>query len=452
MKIDQSINPGHWLSFIIFLLLALNVSAQGHSPKKVFVFTIDSEIDPRTNRYSELALDEAREVEADLVILELDTYGGAVNDADDIRTRILDFDIPIYVFINKDAASAGALISIACDSIYMAPGASIGAATVVVGTGEAAPDKYQSYMRSIMRSTAEAQGRDPKIAEAMVDQTIEIDTVSKAGQVLTLSTTEAMKLGFCEAEVQSIDEILERTGFAGATVVNFELSASEKVIRFFLNPVISGLLILIIIGGIYFELQTPGVGFPIMASIVAAILYFTPYYLNGLAENWEILAFMCGVVLLALEIFVIPGFGIAGISGIVLSIGALVLVMVNNDMFDFSFVDTNELLAAISSTIAGMIAAIIIMALGGARLANSQMFKRVALHDTQNRLEGYTSNFQTKSYLGQRGQAYTVLRPGGKVLIDGEILDAYTRGEFIDSGLEVEVIDESGTSLKVRKV
>ena len=296
---------------------------------------IDSEIDPRTNRYSELALDYAEEIDADIVILEMDTYGGAVNDADDIRTRMLEFDKPVWVFINKDAASAGALISIACDSIYMTPGASIGAATVVVATGEAAPDKYQSYMRSIMRSTAEATGRDPQIAEAMVDQTIEIDSITEAGKVLTFSTSEAIKHNFCEAEVKSVEEILERNGIEKYEIKKFELSRSERIIRIFLNPFVSGILILVIIGGIYFELQTPGVGFPIAASIIAAIFYFVPYYLNGLAANWEIIVFFVGVILLLVEVFVIPGFGVAGIGGILLMVGALILVMLNNDFFDF---------------------------------------------------------------------------------------------------------------------
>ncbi|MCK5103964.1 MAG: nodulation protein NfeD, partial [Cyclobacteriaceae bacterium] len=254
------------LLFMVWLFSA-SFAFSDNEEKKVLLMKIDSEIDPRTNRYSELALDYAKEIEADLVILELDTYGGAVNDADDIRTRMLEFDKPIWVFINRDAASAGALISIACDSIYMASGASIGAATVVMATGEAAPDKYQSYMRSIMRSTAEANGRNPKIAEAMVDQEIEIDSITEAGNVLTFSTSEAIKHNFCEAEVKSVEEILERNGIEKYEIIEFELNLSERIIRIFLNPFVSGILILVIIGGIYFELQTPGVGFPILASI-----------------------------------------------------------------------------------------------------------------------------------------------------------------------------------------
>jgi membrane-bound serine protease (ClpP class) len=423
---------------------------QASSETVVMLMKIQSEIDPRTNRYTKLALEEARAMEADLVVLELDTYGGAVNDADDIRTRIMEFDKPIYVFINKDAASAGALISIACDSIYMAPGASIGAATVVVATGEAAPDKYQSYMRSIMRSTAEAQGRNPRIAEAMVDENIAIDTITKAGEVVTFSTQEAIKYGFCEAEVRSVEDLLERAGVTSYSMEEFKLSGTERIIRFFINPIVSGLLILIILGGIYFELQTPGVGFPLAAALLAAVLYFVPYYLNGLAENWEIIAFVVGLGLIALEIFVIPGFGIAGISGIVLSLGSLILVMLNNDLFDFSFVDNQDIFLAVATTLLSLLASVIIMFIGGMRLTQTNLFKRIALQTTQNRSDGYTSNFKQQSYMGKKGTAYTVLRPSGKIIIDGELFDAYTRGEYIDRNTTVIVIDESGTSLKVK--
>ena len=166
---------------LTFTLLPFFVNAQKEN-KRILLAEVKSNIDPRTNRYTKLLIDEAKNENYDIIVIEMDTYGGAVNDADDIRTRILDFEKPIYVWINKDAASAGALISIACDSIYMSSGASIGAATVVTGDGAQAPDKYQSYMRSIMRSTAEAKGRDPKIAEAMVDEDIKVDSILKKGK------------------------------------------------------------------------------------------------------------------------------------------------------------------------------------------------------------------------------------------------------------------------------
>uniref|UniRef100_UPI0039C917FF SDH family Clp fold serine proteinase n=1 Tax=Cecembia rubra TaxID=1485585 RepID=UPI0039C917FF len=215
--------------------------------KKIYTFLIDDNIDPRMNRRVQLALEDAKNKEADLILIEMDTYGGAVNDADDIRTMILEADIPIHVWINKDAASAGALISIACDSIYMASGASIGAATVVMGGGgDAAPDKYQSYMRSMMRSTAEAKGRNPKIAEAMVDQNIEIEGVSAKGSVITFSVSEAIENGFCEGQADSKKEIIEeKLGIKEYEIIAYEISGVEKVIAFFLNPVVSGFLILV---------------------------------------------------------------------------------------------------------------------------------------------------------------------------------------------------------------
>lgn len=441
------------LSMLLFLStgFSLVMAQENEDTLQVFTMELRAGIDPRTNRYTELALEAAREQNADLVIVDINTYGGAVNDADEIRTRFLEFEKPIYTFINKNAASAGALISIATDSIYMAKGASIGAATVVTQEGVAAPDKYQSYMRSIMRSTAESTGRNPLIAEAMVDESIEIEGITKEGEVITFSTSEAIEHGFAEAQVNSITELLQNAGVENYEISTFQLSGAEKIISFFINPIVSGLLIMIILGGIYFELQTPGVGFPILAAIIALILYLVPYYLNGLAENWEIIAFFVGLVLIALEIFVIPGFGIAGISGILLSLGSLVLIMLNNDFFDFSFVPFEQVVISISTALGGLLAGVIMMFLGGARLMNTNVFRRISLEDVQDRLQGYTSNFQTTSFMGKTGTAFTVLRPSGKIMIDGDIYDAYTRGDYIDKNTKVIVIDESGTSLKVRK-
>lgn len=446
---------GRLKSFVIIICLLLQILANnvvnGQDKKdKVMVMEIKSEIDPRTNHYVELALEHAKDIEADYVIIEMDTYGGIVTDAKDIVENILDFEKPIWVFINKDAASAGALISIACDSIYMAAGANIGAATVVTQDGAAAPDKYQSYMRSTMRSIAEEKGRDPKIAEAMVDQTIEIDSITKAGQVITFSTSEAIKHGFCEAKVSSIEEILERNKIEDYELVKYELSTTNAIIEFFLNPFISGILIMVIVGGIWFELQTPGVGFPIAASLVALILYFVPYYLTGLAENWEIIAFFIGLILIGLEVFVIPGFGVAGIAGITLTLGSLVLVMLNNDAFDFTFVEFDSILIAVVVASVGVVGGLILLFVIGVKMTDSKLFARVALTDTMNRSEGYTSSFNDKSMVGKSGVAHTVLRPSGKVLIDGDVYDAYTRGDYIDKDKKVIVTSDEGTSLKVK--
>jgi membrane-bound serine protease (ClpP class) len=444
MKIRYSI-----IVLIFYALLPISLLAQS---TKVLQLGIKDDIDPRMNRYIELALETAENGNYDLIIIEMDTYGGLVTDAKDIVEKLLDFETPVYVYINKDAASAGALISIACDSIYMAPGASIGAATVVMGQGEAAPDKYQSYMRSTMRSTAEEKGRDPRIAEAMVDERIEIEGVTAAGEVITFTTSEAITHGFCEAEVNSIEEILERTGVTEYEIDEYTLSSVDKVIAFFLNPVLSGVLIMIIVGGIWFELQSPGVGFPILASMVAASLYFIPYYLTGLAANWELILFVVGLILIGIELVAIPGFGVFGISGIVLTVSSLILVMLGNDVFDFTFVPMKEIFIASSTTLGGLVGSFLILFLGGMKLTQTKFFNRMALSAVQERSKGYTAKFRENTLLGMQGKAYTVLRPSGKVIIDGEVYDGYTRGEYILKEEPIEVISEEGTTVLVKKV
>lgn len=434
------------------LLLFSVLTVQAQDKKRVMVLEIRDEIDPRMTRYVKLAVEHAEKTNADIVVVDMDTYGGVLTDAKEIVDMMMALKQPVWVFINSDAASAGALISIACDSIYMAPGASIGAATVVTGTGgEAAPDKYQSYMRSIMRSTAEENGRDPRIAEGMVDERVVIDSVKQAGKVITFTTSEAMEYGYCEAKVESIEEILKRNKIDSYELDRFKLGAVERIIAFFLNPFISGILILVIIGGIYFEMQSPGIGFPLFASITALILYLVPYYLNGLADYWEIIALFGGLTLIFLEVFVIPGFGVAGISGIALTVSSLVLIMLNNDFFNFEFVPFGDIVVAFFATIGGISGGFLLLFFGGAHITKTRAFQRIALTEMQESSQGYSVNSQAQVLNGKKGMAHTVLRPSGKVMIDGQIYDAFTRGEFIEKGTEIEVVGTEGVTLKVKQ-
>lgn len=437
--------------FFIITILGLSTLSIVQAQTKVLKLNIDAEIDPRMNRYIDLGLTEAKNGDYDIIMIEMDTYGGLVTDAKDIVEMLLDFEKPVYVWINKDAASAGALIAIACDSIYMAPGSSMGAATVVTAQGEAAPDKYQSYMRATMRTTAEETGRDPAIAEAMVDKSIEIEGITEEGKVLTFTTSEAIKNGFCEGVMKSIEDILDKNIEGDYKMDEFSPGFIEKIVAIFLNPYLSGLLLMVIIGGIYFELQTPGVGFPIFASITAAVLYFVPYYLTGLAANWELVLFVVGLLLIGLEVAVIPGFGLAGILGISFALSALVLVMLDNDTFDFTFVPMENILTAVTTIMAAILGSFVIMFFGGVRLANSKIINRVALTTTQDKSAGYTARFH-ESMIGKEGVVHTVLRPGGKVMIEDTLFDALTRGSYLDKGENVTVISEEGNALVVRKV
>ncbi len=423
------------LLLLILLTISTGLLSAQQTQKKVFTFSIDQDIDPGMNRRVKLAIDQAEALKVDIILIEMDTYGGAVTDADEIRTRILESKIPVYVFINKDAASAGALISIACDSIYMAPGASIGAATVVNGTdGAAAPDKYQSYMRSMMRSTAEATGRNPQIAEAMVDEKLVVPGISDSSSVITFSVAEAIQNGFCEGEYATAKEILAAQGLQSAEIIAYEEKTVDTIISFFLSPAVSGILILLIIGGIYFELQTPGVGFPLAVALSAALLYFIPYYLNGLAENWEILAFVIGIILLAVEFFIIPGFGVFGVAGIVLTLGGLVLGMLPNQAFDFELVPSSQLFGALLTVILSALVGVGMVFWLTPKVNEWGAFKHLTLATTQDRSKGYTSSTYSEDMVGKIGKVHSRLRPSGKVEIAGEIYDAYSRGEFLEQG------------------
>jgi len=437
---------------LVFLVLLTPVSKAQTAKSKVMVMEIKDEIDPRMLRYVKLALENAEKIKADYVVIDMDTYGGVLTDAKEIVDLIMDFKKPVWVYVNSDAASAGALISIACDSIYMSPGATIGAATVVEGAGgQAAPDKYQAYMRGIMRSTAEKNGRDPRIAEGMVDERIVIDSIKQEGRVITFTTKEALKYGFCEAQVESIQEILKRNKVTNYELENFKLGTTEKIIAFVINPFISGILILIILGGIYFELQTPGIGFPLFASVTALILYLVPYYLNGLAEYWEIIALFVGILLLMAEVFVIPGFGVAGIAGIILTVMSLVLIMLNNDFFNFEFVPMGDIIRATFAAIGGISGGMLLLFFGGARLTETKAFQRMALTDQQESSRGFSVNTSTIDMLGKKGVSHTVLRPSGKVFIDEIVYDAFTRGEYVEKGESIEVVGIEGVTLRVKK-
>jgi membrane-bound serine protease (ClpP class) len=421
--------------------------------KKVYVFEVKEEIGPAVWRKMQKAFEEANAWPADLILLHMNTYGGMVLHADSMRTKILNSKIPVWVFVDNNAASAGALISIACDSIYMRKGANIGAATVVDQTGSEMPDKYQSYMRSTMRSTAEAKGRNPDIAQAMVDASIRIDGIIDSGKVLTFTASEAIANGFCEGMHESISEVLEENGFPVHEMRIYQVTVLETFIGWMVNPAVSGILILIIIGGIYFELQTPGVGFPLIASITAALLYFTPLYLEGLAANWEIILFMAGLVLLGVEVFVLPGYGVAGVSGIILIMSALILSLIYNVGFDFEMTMPAQIINAFLTVILGTVGGFFGSIYLAKRFLSTTMMSSMVLSSVQNREEGYVGvNSKESELIGRTGKAHTLLHPSGKVEIDGDIFDATALTSYIEKGESIQVVKHETAQLFVKKV
>lgn len=440
---------------ILSLMMSwLALSAFAENKAKIYLFKVEEDISQPAVMRVEKALEKAKENNSDLVIMQLNTFGGELAAADKIRTMLLQSEIPIWAYINNNAASAGALISIACERIYMHSGSSIGAATVVNQSGEVQPDKYQSYMRSLMRTTAEARGRRPDIAEAMVDPDIEVKDIIDSGKVLTFTTEEAIANNYCEGQAESIAELLKITNITNYTIEEQHYTLVEKMINFLINPMISGLLIMLIIGGIYFEFQSPGIGFPLAMAILGALLYFAPLYLEGLAANWEIIIFIVGLLLLAIEIFLFPGFGIAGIGGIICIVGGLALSLIGNVGFDFSIVPSSDMIQSFSIVIISVsIAFPLAIWLGKKMFTNNVFGDKLALAIEQKASEGYTvSQPEFNSLIGEEGVAETILRPSGKVRIANDIYDAVAQISYIERGEKIVVVEHENSNLVVTKI
>lgn len=450
-----------WIVLFLFATTFPSISKENHL---VYKIDIKKEIDNTTRIYLRNGLNEANALGADAILIHMNTYGGLVDAADSMRTAILYNPVPVYVFIDNNAASAGALISIACEKIFMRKGANIGAATVVNQTGAAMPDKYQSYMRSMIRSTAEAHGkdtiihgtdttykwkRDPLIAEAMVDERVAIPNLIDTGKVLTFTAQEAKKWGYCDGIAETPEEVITHyLGFHDYEMKSYTPTWFDNIKGFLLNPVFQSLLILIIIGGIYFEMQTPGLGFPSAAALLAAILYFAPLYIDGLAQNWEILLFIIGILLIAVEIFVIPGFGFAGITGIILVVSGLIMSLLNNTDFNFEGVSRTEFGEATLTVLVGLVGGFMLMIWLSNKIGHKGMFRQVALHTD---LKDSISFPNLSDLIGKEAFADTVLRPSGKIRIGEDLYDGVSESGFIDKGTKVKIVRFENAQIYVER-
>ena len=426
---------------IFTFILSLAACGLLHASDSLTVFyriRLDMDIDKAAQRKVVSGLEKAEAAGADYVMLDLDTYGGAVDAADSIRTAVLRCEMPVVAYVNMQAASAGALISIACDSIYMKTGSSMGAATVVNQNGEEMPDKYQSFMRGMMRSTAQANGRDPKIAESMVD----------TANVLSLTPDEAMKVGYCEGickdEVEVVKSVIGDNAFEIKNMDD-DMTWLDRLALLLLNPLLQSIFMMMIVGGIFVEIRTPGIGLPLVTAIVGALLYFAPAYMFHLAEHWEILMFVVGLILIGVEIFVLPGFGVCGISGIILVVLALAFSMVDNVEFYRwdGTLDISPILKPLGIVIISSAAAIFGAVWLVRRLYPTRAFDHVALREEMKASEGYTGVVSgLEGLVGEEVTVFTDMRPSGKVMTeDGRIHEATLKyGGFASKGEKLTVV------------
>jgi membrane-bound serine protease (ClpP class) len=443
-----------WCLLLVALLcsFALPGAAQQGARAVVYVVPIDGVVDLGLSPFVKRVLQQAQDERAAAVVLEVNTFGGRLDAAVQIRDLLLGSPVRTIAFVNRRAISAGALITLAAGSVAMAGGSTIGAATPVQagqpGAG-ALPveEKTVSYVRKEFAATAESRKRPVLVAEAMVDADVAIPGVVDKGKLLTLSTEEALRLKVADFRAESIEQLLQQAGLAGAEVRRVEANWAENVVRFLTHPVVSSLLISIGMLGILLELRTPGFGLAGGLGVASLGLFFWGHVLVQLAGWEELLLVAVGVVLLALELLVIPGFGIAGVLGL-LSVGAgLVLAMTGAGA-------TGAFLLAVGTRV--VFALLAALALGFLLLRGLGRLpggRRLVLQTGLAAQQGYASAPERdRQWLGRRGVAMAMLRPAGYARIDGQRVDVVTEGEPVDAGATVEVVRVDGNRIVVRQV
>lgn len=407
---------------------------------------IEGMIDMGLAPFMRRAVQEAEEHNADAIFVDINTLGGRMDAMIEIRDALVGAEVLTIAYVNPRAISAGALIAMACDSLYMAPGSSIGAATPVSGEGVKASEKVVSYGRTEFRSTAESKGRPADIAEAMVDEEVEIEGVIDAGKLLTLGATDAVKVGFAEAVLESRAAVLRRNGLEGAEVRAVTPNWAENFIRFLNHPVVSGLLMAIIFFGIIAEVQTAGWGVPGTAALVALALFLGGRYTVGLVGFEELILLLIGFVLITIEAFAIPGFGIVGTLGILAMLAALVLALLGRSPSARDVSVATTMLG--TSLIAAIVGAIILFRF----VERTPMWSRVKLATTQDAGLGWVASDVEADLVGRRGVAATDLRPAGAATIDGRRYDVVSEAEFIERGASIEVLKHEGYRIVVREI
>jgi len=433
------------MKFLIIILYAITTFAQ---QKIVYVAHIDGEIDLGLAPYITRVISEAEQNNASAIVFKINTFGGRVDAATQIKDAILSSKVLTIAFINNRAISAGALIALSCNKIVMVPGSSIGAATVVDQSGQKVGEKYQSYMRSEMRSTAERNGRPTDIAEGMVDERVVVKGLVDSTKLITLTSEEAYKYKIADSVITDFSEMLAMFKLKNAEEVEVSSNWAEGVVRFLNNPIISSILIMIGFFGLMAEIKTPGWGVAGTTGLIALTLFFGSSYILQLASVVEILMFVIGLGLLLAEIFIIPGFGVAGISGIILIFASIFLSLLGSK----PFIDMHDVSIAIIQLSGAMLFALLGIFLLAKYLPKSTAFNKLVLAESEKADKGFVSYPSEKDLIGKTGVAFTTLRPGGTAEIDGKRVDVVADSEYINQGTKIKVLRVEGIKVVVTPV
>lgn len=416
------------------------------SGSKVVVVAIDRTVELGLAAFVRRAVETNPDAAA--IIFEVNTLGGRVDAAIQIRDAILEAKPRTVAFIHPRAISAGALISLACDNVLMSEGATIGAVTPIqggAGQAEAVGEKMVSYMRAEMRATAEANGRRGDIAEAMVDREVVIEGIVDKGKLLTLDTDQAIKLGMADGRFDNLDAVLAALTLESPALVTTELNWGEEIARWLTEPTVSGLLLSVGMLGLMIAFYTRTVGAFTVAGFISLALFFGGHAVVHLVGWEEALLFLAGVILVVIEIFFVPGFGVPGVLGLICVISALVLSLIGMPL-DVSF-ETGLLADAMTRVLLSLLGAFV-LALVAMRVLSRTEFGRALVLETAE--AGWISAPPASDLVGRVGEALTDLRPAGKVVIEGKRYEASSERQFIAQGARVRVIGKEGPELIVR--
>ncbi|NOZ73760.1 MAG: nodulation protein NfeD [FCB group bacterium] len=441
--------------------LILLVSLLSGSPEIVYRVPIQGTIDLGLPPFIERVLDQAAEEGAAAVIFDVDTFGGRVDAATQIKDAILSATVPTIAFINRRAISAGSLISLSCEQIFMTGGATIGAATAVDMSGKKGSEKVISYMREEMASTAERRGRNTDIAKGMVDEelnfthlvidgdSVEVNDLEgrKEGKLITLTTELALKYHIADKKTETFDAVLTALGLENAVVMEKHENWSEKFVRFLTNPIVASLLTTFGFLGILFELQSPGWGLPGTVGVICLALSLGASYIAELATMTDALIISFGVLLLLLEVLVIPGFGISGIGGILFILWGLYQLLLPDIPVGKEIQDM-ALFGLTIGIIGGLVALVILFRL----LTRTKFWTKLTAPGAELRDQGYTTSFGFEQHLGQSGEALSDLRPSGWATVGESRLFVVTEGDFVSKGEPVKVLKVDGNRVVVRKI
>ena len=429
------------IACFLILVSALPAFAAGEKPV-VFVIPVTGTIDNVLIQSVEKGFAEAQKEQASLVVLKIDTYGGYVDAAIAVKNTIIanDTNFATLAFVDGKAISAGALIALSGQTMVMTPGGTIGAAEPRAG-GLKADEKVLSMWRTELASAAEARGRSGEIAAAMADSDIELPGLKEKGKLLTLTATQAVELGMADGIVSNLNEAIRFSlGTDDVQIMERQTTPTEKWAAFLTNPAVSMILLTLGILGIVLEIMLAGFGIAGVIGIFSFGLFFAGSFLAGYSAWFSVTLFLIGIILLVLEIFVIPGFGVTGASGVAAVILGVILASPNIGQAILS------LLFAIAVTVI-----IVIITLKNKK--TRKIWGRLILAKRQENKAGYAAQSQEiQKYLAMQGVAATTLRPSGTGVFAGERVDVVTEGEFITSGAAIEVIKVEGTRVVVREI